>query len=118
MSNVNETIFGENATGFDYWMSLEDVGPTESIKIYADVLTAGDQRALLLAFVHATASGTPVQWPLTNAQIGPGFSMISGPKWPAKLQLAREYSCQFFMRISARIHAATVRYWMRIGLHL
>lgn len=58
LSSVNDTIFGEDATGFDYHMSLEDPGSIESIETYAEAFTTGDQAALLLAFVNATASGT------------------------------------------------------------
>lgn len=58
LSQVTDTIFGEDATGFDYHMSLDDRGSIESIEAYAEAYASGDQDALLLAFVNATASGT------------------------------------------------------------
>jgi len=58
LSNVTDTIFGEDATGFDYHMSLDHPGSIESIETYAEAFASGDPETLLLAFVNATASGT------------------------------------------------------------
>lgn len=58
MSNVTPTIFGEDATNFDYIMNGEPDRAIESLRVFAAAHSTNETDAILLAFVNATMGGT------------------------------------------------------------
>ena len=58
ISAVNETIFGQDSTRFDYFLTGHSLAATESIKTLASAISGGTEHDIVLAFLNSTMAGT------------------------------------------------------------
>lgn len=63
ISAVNETIFGQDSTRFDYFLTGHSLAATESIEVLASAISSGTEHDIVLAFLNSTMAGT-----MTTAQ--------------------------------------------------
>ena len=63
ISAVNETIFGQDSTRFDYFLTGHSLAATESVEKLASAISTGTEHDIVLAFLNSTMAGT-----MTDAQ--------------------------------------------------
>ena len=63
ISAVNKTIFGQDSTRFDYFLTGHSLAATESVDTLASAISSGTEHDIVLAFLNSTMAGT-----MTDAQ--------------------------------------------------
>jgi hypothetical protein len=58
ISAVNETIFGQDSTRFDYFLTGHSLAATESVATLASAINTGTEHDIVLAFLNSTMAGT------------------------------------------------------------
>ncbi|THV45323.1 hypothetical protein BGAL_0502g00010 [Botrytis galanthina] len=57
-SRVTATIFGADATNFDYHLASDGTAAMEALVAYTTAYATGDESQILISFLNATGAGT------------------------------------------------------------
>ncbi|KAF1822601.1 uncharacterized protein K489DRAFT_295528, partial [Dissoconium aciculare CBS 342.82] len=58
LSNVSPTIFGQDATRFDYYLYSPSASAADAVDQYAKTMAVGTEDDIVTAFLNATMAGT------------------------------------------------------------